>query len=101
MKLWAGPPVVAGVHDTAAHLARGVTESGGKVTGPEVAFALRNPDLYVNGVRVNMVSSAETLADQVEGLTADEVADAVMLLASKAAGYITGTVVVVDGGMTA
>lgn len=60
--------------DTATHLATGVADAGGKVSGPEVAFALRNPDLYVNGVRVNMVSSADTLAAQVEGLTADEVA---------------------------
>lgn len=60
--------------DTATHLARGVMDAGGKASGPEVAFALRNPDLYVNGVRVNMVSSAETLAAQVEGLTADDVA---------------------------
>jgi broad specificity phosphatase PhoE len=59
--------------DTAAYLARGVTDTGGQVTGPEVAFALRNPDLYVNGVRVNMVSSAETLAEQVEGLTPEDV----------------------------
>ena len=61
--------------DTAAHLGRGVTSTGGRVSGPEVAFALRNPDLYVSGVRVNMVSSAETLAAQVDGLTADDVAD--------------------------
>jgi broad specificity phosphatase PhoE len=60
--------------DSAAHIARGIVEGGGEVNGPEVAFALRNPDLYVNGVRVNMVSSAETLAAQVDELTADEVA---------------------------
>lgn len=59
--------------DTAAHLASGVTDAGGQVIGPEVAFALRNPDLYVNGVRVNMVSSAETLAAQIDGLTPEEV----------------------------
>jgi len=59
--------------DTAAHLARGVVDAGGEVIGPKVAFALRNPDLYVAGVRVNMVSSVEALAEQVEGLPAEDV----------------------------
>lgn len=61
--------------DTATHLAQGVVDAGGQVTGPEVAFALRNPDLYVNGMRVNMVSSAETLAAQVDGLSPEGVAN--------------------------
>jgi broad specificity phosphatase PhoE len=43
------------------------------VSGPEVAFALRNPDLYLAGVRVDMVSSPEAFAEQVPGLTADDV----------------------------
>ena len=60
--------------DTAAHLARGVIDAGGDVIGPKVAFALRNPDLYLAGVRVNMVSSADALAEQVEGLSAEDVA---------------------------
>jgi broad specificity phosphatase PhoE len=60
--------------DTAAHLAGGVIDSGGDVIGPNVAFALRNPDLYVAGVRVNMVSSADALAEQVDGLSAEDVA---------------------------
>ena len=59
--------------DTAAHLARGVLDAGSHVVGPRVAFALRNPDLYVAGVRVNMVSSAEALAEQVEVLSAQDV----------------------------
>ena len=59
--------------DTAAHLVRGVVDGGGRVVGPDVAFALRNPDLYVAGVRVNMVSSAEALAGQVDGLTPEDV----------------------------
>ena len=59
--------------DTAAHLARGIIDAGGVVMGPKVAFALRNPDLYLAGVRVNMVSSAEALAEQVEGLSAEDV----------------------------
>ncbi len=60
--------------DTAAHLVAGAVEAGGEVIGPEVAFALRNPDLYVNGTRVNMVSSPEALAAQVEGLDPEDVA---------------------------
>lgn len=59
--------------DTATHMARGLIEGGVTVVGPTVAFALRNPDLYVSGVRVNMVSNAEALAEQVEGLSPDEV----------------------------
>ncbi len=47
---------------------------GGIVIGPKVAFALRNPDLYLAGVRVNMVSSADALAEQVDGLSAEDVA---------------------------
>jgi broad specificity phosphatase PhoE len=38
-----------------------------------VAFALRNPDLYLAGVRVDMVSSPEAFAEQVPGLTPDDV----------------------------
>ena len=60
--------------DTAAHLSTGVVDGGGRVVGPDVAFALRNPDLYVGGVRVDMVSSAEALAAQVDGLSPEEVA---------------------------
>lgn len=59
--------------ETAAHLARGVVDAGGEVIGPEIAFALRNPDLYIAGARVDMVSSPDALADQVEGLDADDV----------------------------
>jgi broad specificity phosphatase PhoE len=59
--------------DTGSHLAKGVTEAGADVIGPRVAFALRNPDLYLAGTRVNMVSSADALAEQVEGMSVDEV----------------------------
>jgi len=60
--------------ETAQQLARGLVDAGIRVTGPEVAFALRNPDLYLAGVRVNMVSTAGALADQVDGLHPDDVA---------------------------
>jgi broad specificity phosphatase PhoE len=59
--------------DTATHLVRGIVDAGGVAVGPDVAFALRNPDLYVAGTRVNMVSSPEALADQVDGLSPEQV----------------------------
>jgi broad specificity phosphatase PhoE len=60
--------------DTAAHLSGGIADVGGQVLGPRIAFALRNPDLYFAGTRVNMVSSAEALAAQVDGVSAEDVA---------------------------
>lgn len=60
--------------DTALHLARGLVDTGVEVIGPDVAFALRNPDLYVGGVRVDMVSSPEALAAQVGDLSPEDVA---------------------------
>jgi broad specificity phosphatase PhoE len=39
-----------------------------------VAFALRNPDLYLAGVRVDMVSSEAAFAAQVPGFTEADVA---------------------------
>jgi broad specificity phosphatase PhoE len=60
--------------DTADHLAKGLAGVGALVTGPDVAFALRNPDLYVAGTRVNMVSSPDALAEQVDRLSAPDVA---------------------------
>lgn len=60
--------------DTAAHLVRGINDGGGRADGPSVAFALRNPDLYLAGVRVDMVSSTQAFADQVDGVSAEDVA---------------------------
>jgi broad specificity phosphatase PhoE len=40
-----------------------------QVTGPAVIAALRNPDLYLAGHRVDMVSSAAAFAEQVPGMT--------------------------------
>lgn len=59
---------------TAENVAAGLRVAGASVEGPTVAHALRNPDLYLAGVRVNMVSSADALADQVPSLAAEEVA---------------------------
>jgi broad specificity phosphatase PhoE len=59
---------------TGAAIATGARAAGGTADEPRVAFALRNPDLYVAGERVNMVSSAAALAEQVPGMTEDEAA---------------------------
>ncbi len=59
--------------ETAALGGEGLAAGGLAVHGPEVAFALRNPDLYLAGARVDMVSSPQAFADQVPGLSADDV----------------------------
>lgn len=55
--------------ETAAAIADGARDAGAQVAGPTVAFALRNPDLYLAGVRVDMVSTPATMAEQVPGLS--------------------------------
>jgi broad specificity phosphatase PhoE len=60
--------------DTAAAVARGAEEAGAEVLEDGVAFALRNPDLYLAGVRVDMVSSEEAFAAQIPGFTEADVA---------------------------
>ena len=60
--------------DTAAAVARGAQEAGAQVLEEGVAFALRNPDLYLAGVRVDMVSSAGAFAAQIPGFTEADVA---------------------------
>lgn len=59
---------------TGAAIATGATKAGATVDEPRVAFALRNPDLYVGGERVDMVSSAAALAEQVPGMSEKEAA---------------------------
>jgi broad specificity phosphatase PhoE len=60
--------------DTAAAVARGAREAGAEVVEDGVAFALRNPDLYLAGVRVDMVSNEAAFAVQVPGFTEADVA---------------------------
>jgi broad specificity phosphatase PhoE len=43
------------------------------VVGPDVAFGLRNPDLYLGGARVDMVSSAAAFAEPAPRLSEDDV----------------------------
>lgn len=57
--------------ETAEAIIEGIGDPS-RVDGPIDAFALRNPDIFVSGVRVNMVSSASTLAEQVPGLTEEQ-----------------------------
>jgi broad specificity phosphatase PhoE len=50
---------------TAEAVADGARRAGAVVDGPTECFALRNPDLYLAGVRVDMVSTAAAFAEQV------------------------------------
>lgn len=60
--------------DTAAAVARGAREAGAGVVEDGVAFALRNPDLYLAGVRVDMVSTEAAFAEQIPGFAEADVA---------------------------
>lgn len=60
--------------ETAEAVARGARKAGARVLDEEVAFALRNPDLYLAGTRVEMVSSEAAFAVQVPGLDVADVA---------------------------
>jgi broad specificity phosphatase PhoE len=59
---------------TAQAIADGARSAGAEVAGPRIAFAIRNPDIYVAGERVEFVSSAEDLAVQVDGLGQEKAA---------------------------
>ena len=59
--------------ETADGIAAGLRAAGVAVAGPDVAFALRNTDLYLAGARVDMVSSADAFAAQVPWLAAEDV----------------------------
>ena len=56
-------------------LLHGLTSANpdGLVTGPAVTPALRIPDLYLAGYRVDMVSTAAAFASQAAGVTEDQV----------------------------
>ncbi len=60
--------------ETAAGLIEGLGQK--RATEPLDSFALRNPDLYLGGDRVTMVSSAEAFAQQTFEMGAAEVASA-------------------------
>jgi broad specificity phosphatase PhoE len=58
--------------ETAEAIVRGIGDPE-RVDGPTDSFALRNPDMYLAGTRVNMVSSPGSLAEQVPGMTPAQV----------------------------
>jgi broad specificity phosphatase PhoE len=58
--------------ETAEAIVRGI-DAPDRVSAPVDAFALRNPDMYLAGARVNMVSAPEFLAEQVPGMTPEQV----------------------------
>lgn len=71
--LLAGPTRRA--RETGEGIACGLARAGSPgVTSPAVTSALRNPDLYLAGHRVDMVSTASAMADQVPGVTPGDVA---------------------------
>ena len=59
---------------TAQAIADGARRAGAAVDGPAECFALRNPDLYLAGVRVDMGSTAASFAEQVPGLSEEAAA---------------------------
>jgi broad specificity phosphatase PhoE len=59
--------------ETARAIARGAAAEGVAVVDGGTAHGLRNPDLYLAGVRVDMVADLESYAAQVPGLVADDV----------------------------
>ena len=59
--------------DTADTFAEGYRQAGGAIPEPVVSFALRNPDLYLGGHRINMGQGATFLASQVDGVSEAEV----------------------------
>lgn len=60
--------------ETAAAVSRGAREAGAQIQEDGVAFALRNPDLYLAGSRVDMVSSEAAFAAQVPDIDETDVA---------------------------
>lgn len=59
--------------ETAEGIVDGLGAGGSRRTAVLDSFALRNPDLYVGGERVSMVSTAAAFAEQTTTLTADDV----------------------------
>jgi broad specificity phosphatase PhoE len=71
--IFAGPTLRA--QQTGLLVLHGLTGANpaSKATGPTVTPALRNPDLYLAGHRVDMVSTAAAFAAQLSGTTEEQV----------------------------
>lgn len=61
--------------DTAKYFVEAFRVGGGQVDDAEVSFALRNPDLYLGGHRINMGEGAEALAAQSPSIEPSAVGD--------------------------
>lgn len=59
--------------ETAEGVLAGFTGGGASPLAAVDSFALRNPDLYLGGDRVTVVSTASAFAEQTRNLTADDV----------------------------
>jgi len=59
--------------ETAEGILTGLGEVGRPASDALDCFALRNPDLYLGGDRVSMVSTADAFAEQTRNLTGDDV----------------------------
>ena len=59
--------------DTASVFASAYRNAGGEVADPIVSFALRNPDLYLGGQRINMGEGAAMLAAQSPAVSVEDV----------------------------
>ena len=59
--------------ETAERIVEALDASSAEATEILDSFALRNPDLYLGGDRVSMVSTAAALAEQTTNLTAEDV----------------------------
>ena len=59
--------------DTAVGFAAGYRTVGNDLPDPVVSFALRNPDFYLGGHRINMAEGAPALAGQSPSVTEDDV----------------------------
>lgn len=61
--------------ETASSFVAGYRDEGGEAPDPVVSFALRNPDLYLGGHRINMAEGAAALAAQSPAVAEEDIDD--------------------------